>query len=73
MPANRHILPERDATTTVTAKGRVTIPKTIRDLLGIKPGNAVRFKMASDGRVVISNAGTGAGQQRRVVSAAKVE
>ena len=27
--------------TTVTSKGQVTIPKPVRDRLGIKPGNAV--------------------------------
>jgi bifunctional DNA-binding transcriptional regulator/antitoxin component of YhaV-PrlF toxin-antitoxin module len=26
--------------TTVTSKGQVTIPKPVRDRLGIKPGNA---------------------------------
>ena len=52
--------------TTLTRKGQVTIPKPVRDLLGIKPGSAVSFELAQDGRVVISKAGTRAGQQRRV-------
>ena len=39
--------------TTVTSKGQVTIPKPVRDRLGIEPGNAVEFEMAPDGRVVL--------------------
>ncbi len=43
--------------TTVTTKGQVTIPKEVRDLLGIKPGSSVTFEVAEDGRVVITKAG----------------
>lgn len=39
--------------TTVTSKGQVTIPKDIRDLLGIQPGDRVVFFEADDGRVVV--------------------
>ncbi len=39
--------------TTVTTKGQVTIPKPVRDLLGIAPGSAVAFELAEDGRVVL--------------------
>jgi antitoxin PrlF len=39
--------------TMVTSKGQVTIPKPVRDLLGIKPGNAVEFQLAGDGHVVL--------------------
>ena len=39
--------------TTVTSKGQVTIPKPVRDRLGIKPGSAVDFRMEADGRVVL--------------------
>jgi len=35
----------------VTAKGQVTIPKRIRDMLGIQPGSNVAFTLAEDGRV----------------------
>lgn len=38
---------------TVTSKGQVTIPKPVRDLLGIKPGSKVDFERAPDGRVVL--------------------
>ena len=39
--------------TTVTSKGQVTIPKPVRDRLGIKPGSAVDFRMDDDGKVVL--------------------
>ncbi|MBF0141930.1 MAG: AbrB/MazE/SpoVT family DNA-binding domain-containing protein [Magnetococcales bacterium] len=39
--------------TTVTSKGQVTIPKAMRDRLGIGPGSRVAFELASDGRVVL--------------------
>jgi AbrB family looped-hinge helix DNA binding protein len=39
--------------TNVTSKGQVTIPKPIRDRLGIVSGSAVEFELASDGRIVL--------------------
>jgi antitoxin PrlF len=43
--------------TTVTSKGQVTIPKPVRDRLKLKPGSAVDFELAADGRVVLVKAG----------------
>jgi AbrB family looped-hinge helix DNA binding protein len=40
-------------TTTVTTKGQVTIPKPIRDRLGIKPGTKVEFRLDKDGRAIL--------------------
>ena len=40
-------------TTTVTSKGQVTIPRAVRDLLGIRPGSRVAFERTADGRVVL--------------------
>jgi len=37
----------------MTSKGQVTIPKRIRDQLGLKPGAEVEFVVASDGAVAI--------------------
>jgi AbrB family looped-hinge helix DNA binding protein len=34
--------------TTVTSKGQVTIPKPVRDHLGITPGSRVEFRRAAD-------------------------
>jgi antitoxin PrlF len=38
---------------TVTSKGQVTLPKPLRDLLGIGPGSIVDFERAPDGRIVL--------------------
>lgn len=43
--------------TTVTSKGQVTIPKEIRDLLGIEPGNALEFRINQAGDVVVEKLG----------------
>ena len=40
-------------TTTVTSKGQVTIPKRMRELLGIRPGSAVDFELTPAGEVVL--------------------
>ena len=42
--------------THVTSKGQVTIPKAVRDLLGITAGTAVEFELDRDGRAVMTRA-----------------
>lgn len=42
--------------TTVTVKGQVTIPKAVRDILGVLPGSKVRFRRNSTGEIVIEPA-----------------
>ena len=37
----------------LTSKGQVTIPKRMRDYLGLKPGSEVIFETAGDGRIVV--------------------
>ena len=37
----------------ITAKGQTTIPKAIRDHLGLKPGDRVKFFIHPDGTVVM--------------------
>jgi antitoxin PrlF len=37
----------------ITAKGQITIPKAIREHLGLKSGDRVRFFVGHDGRVTI--------------------
>ena len=39
--------------TTLTSKGQTTIPKEIRDCLGMKPGDRMTFTLVSDGTVVM--------------------
>ena len=37
----------------ITSKGQATIPKAIRDHLGLKPGDRVKFFKHPDGTVVL--------------------
>jgi antitoxin PrlF len=37
----------------ITVKGQATIPKAIRDHLGLKPGDRVKFFLHPDGSVVL--------------------
>lgn len=38
----------------LTIKSQVTIPKDVRSVLGVRPGDLVRFEQTSDGRIVIA-------------------
>jgi len=42
--------------TTMTSKGQVTVPKAVRDALGLGPGSAVAFEMDAKGRVLVRKA-----------------
>jgi AbrB family looped-hinge helix DNA binding protein len=44
----------------LTVKSQVTLPKAIRDFLGLSPGQRVSFEPLPDGRVAISAADSGA-------------
>ena len=39
--------------TTMTSKGQVTIPKKVRDLLGLKPGSQVEFDITPGGDAIV--------------------
>ncbi len=39
--------------TTMTTKGRVTVPRGIRRRLGLKPGDKMAFTLLTDGTVVM--------------------
>lgn len=41
------------ADATLTSKGQTTIPKEIRDSLGMKPGDRMTFTLMPDGTVVM--------------------
>ncbi|HXO91773.1 MAG TPA: AbrB/MazE/SpoVT family DNA-binding domain-containing protein, partial [Stellaceae bacterium] len=43
--------------TKITTKGQVTIPKRLREHLGLKPGANVDFELADDGRVFLKTHG----------------
>jgi antitoxin PrlF len=38
----------------LTSKAQVTIPKDVREQLGVKPGDLLRFERETDGRFMIS-------------------
>ena len=42
---------------TVTAKGQITIPKAVREALGVKPGSKVDFKRNASGGIEIVKEG----------------
>jgi AbrB family looped-hinge helix DNA binding protein len=39
--------------THLTSKGQVTVPKSIRDYLGLKAGSAVTFERSASGEIVM--------------------
>jgi AbrB family looped-hinge helix DNA binding protein len=39
--------------TNLTSKGQVTVPKNVRDYLGLKPGEPVTFERLPSGEVVL--------------------
>jgi antitoxin PrlF len=47
---------EHSMTPALTVKSQVTIPKAIRDYLGIGPGARLVFEPMADGRVAIASA-----------------
>ncbi len=48
----------------VTVKGQVTIPKRVREHLGIRPGSGVEFEVGAKGEVLLRKAGRGAERPR---------
>lgn len=51
---------------TMTIKGQVTVPKPIRDALGLKPGGSVEFIENEGGEMTIRAAGDPASRERRI-------
>lgn len=41
------------STSTITSKGQTTIPKEIRDQLGLSPGDRIEYLVEPDGRVIL--------------------
>jgi antitoxin PrlF len=46
--------------TNLTSKGQVTVPKKIREYLGLKPGKPVTFERLKTGEIVLKAAGESA-------------
>jgi antitoxin PrlF len=40
-------------TATITSKGQITVPKEIRDHLGVAPGDRLSFQIGVDGAVLV--------------------
>ena len=38
---------------TITSKGQTTIPSEVRQALGLKPGDKLRYRIGEDGRVTL--------------------
>jgi antitoxin PrlF len=39
--------------TTLTSKGQVTVPREIRERMGLKPGDKITFSLLSDGTLIV--------------------
>jgi antitoxin PrlF len=66
-----NVLPERIMTTTITVKGQVTLPKKVRDEVGLKPGDKVEVRATASGGVYIEKPGAGDGYKARLYALAK--
>ncbi|HYM61038.1 MAG TPA: type II toxin-antitoxin system PrlF family antitoxin [Thermoanaerobaculia bacterium] len=40
---------------TVTSKGQITVPKEIRDHLGVEPGDRISFQIGRGGEVIVQS------------------
>ena len=40
----------------LTSKGQVIVPKSVRDFIGVQPGDAVEWEVMADGRAALSPA-----------------
>ena len=49
----------------VTLKGQVSVPKRVREHLGLKPGSKVEFEIDAKGQVLLRNAAPLAKKRRR--------
>ncbi|KLU59309.1 putative regulator PrlF [Peptococcaceae bacterium CEB3] len=58
MEMSRMNAPGYENWATVTEKGQVTIPKAIRDELGIPHGGKIRFRRRYDGIIVVETPST---------------
>lgn len=59
--------------TNMTVKGQITVPKDVRDLLGLKPGQKVRIVLDDDGTVRILRADDTAEREGRLTRLREVQ
>ena len=43
-----------DADATLTSKGQITVPARIRERLGVRPGDRLRFHLADSGNLTVT-------------------
>lgn len=55
----------------IAAKGRVTIPKRVRDVVGIKPGDLVEVRATAARAVIVEKSGTDCDYRKRLYALAK--
>lgn len=68
----KNVIPERAmTTTTVTVKGQVTLPKDVREAVGLKPGDKVEVRATATGGVYIEKPGTSRSYRNRLEALAK--
>jgi antitoxin PrlF len=68
---NENVIPERAMTTTITVKGQVTLPKDVREAVGLKPGDKVEVRATASGGVYIEKPGTSRSYRERLEALAK--
>jgi antitoxin PrlF len=57
--------------TTITIKGQVTLPKSVRDAAGLKPGDKVDIRATSSGGIYIEKPGALQSYRERLEALAK--
>src|SRR5262249_40525426 len=60
------VLPEHSIMTTITVKGQVTLPKEVREAVGLKPGDKVEVRATASGGVYIEKPGAGRSYRERL-------
>jgi AbrB family looped-hinge helix DNA binding protein len=58
-------------TTTVTSKGQVTLPKAVREAVGIKPGDKVIVRATASGGIYVGHPDAASEYEARVQAVAK--
>jgi antitoxin PrlF len=68
---HENVLLERIMTTTITVKGQVTLPKKVRDEVGLKPGDKVEVRATASGGVYIEKQGAAGSYREQLKALAK--
>jgi AbrB family looped-hinge helix DNA binding protein len=57
--------------TTVTSKGQITLPKSVRDAAGIKPGDRLDVRATASGGVYIEKPGAQSAYRKKLEALSK--